>query len=331
MNNENRTNENVTNDDMIKRVISQIDSGMFINPEYYNVIGVKNDDLEIKARDSHLVSGILDEYLEQINWQKNQGHLTVIEYHQATSFLTSKFSRDTRDDVAEEYKNQINRLTKHFWNSNSGKWEPFKKEEAHEYALINVHPSRCVVKTNKNGSKSVKWKKGGKAYKEIPSFNVDKANSYVQLANEIADIEQEEALDYLEQVAKIKGIGKEKAREWALKFYNQFQESKTTIDTFSDNRTGNKYSEWNDEERISANMMFQAFGLKTNEEIFKELNPYRLRKSFERLSSLIALYQLLLGSETLESETYTGVSSLAEAVCWKRNSNSYETKTALVL
>ena len=102
MNNENRTNENVTNDDMIKRVISQIDSGMFINPEYYNVIGVKNDDLEIKARDSHLVSGILDEYLEQINWQKNQGHLTVIEYHQASSFLTSKFSRDTRDDVVEE-------------------------------------------------------------------------------------------------------------------------------------------------------------------------------------------------------------------------------------
>tara|TARA_B100001175_G_scaffold165868_1_gene140613 strand:- start:317 stop:1300 length:984 start_codon:yes stop_codon:yes gene_type:complete len=327
MNNENRTNE-----DMIKTTITQMDSGMFINPEEYNVIGVKNDDLEIKVRDSHLVSGILDEYLEQINWQKEQGHLTVIEYHQATSFLTSKFSRDTRDDVVEEYKNQINRLTKHFWNSNSGKWEPFKKQEAHEYALINVHPSRCVVKTNKNGSKSVKWKQGGKAYKEIPSFNVDKANSYVQLANEIADKGQQEALDYLEKVAVVKGLGGNEAKEWALNLYNQFQESKTSIDTFSDNRTGNKYSEWNDEERISANMMFQAFGLKTNEEIFKELNPFRLRKSFERLSSLIALYQLLIGSETLGSETYTGVSSLAEAVCWKRNNtNSYQTKTALVL
>ena len=121
--------------------------------------------------------------------------------------------------------------------------------EAHEYALINVHPSRCVVKTNKNGSKSVKWKQGGKAYKEIPSFNIAKGDSYVYLANEIADKEQSEALDFLEKVAVVKGVGGDEAKAFALDLYNQFQESKTTIDTYSDNRTGNKYSEWNDEER----------------------------------------------------------------------------------
>ena len=82
-------------------------------------------------------------------------------------------------------------------------------------------------------------------------------------------------MDYLEKVAVVKGLGGNEAKEWALNLYNQFQESKTSIDTFSDNRTGNKYSEWNDEERISANMMFQAFGLKTNEEIFKLSNSQR--------------------------------------------------------
>lgn len=311
-------NENRTNDDMVKTIITQIDSGSFINPEETTIRGVKNDDLEMMVRESHIVAGYLDEYLEQINWQKEQGHLTVIEHHKATSFLTQSFSRDTRDDVAEAYKNEVNRLTKHYWNSGSGKWDKFKDEKTHQYALINVHPNNYTIKRNKNGSKSVKWKPGGKAYKEIPSFNTIKLDAYVDLAVEIAEKNQDEALRHLEDVALTQGIGGTHATEWALDLYNRFKESATTIDTFSDNRGGDKYSEWTDTEREYADLMFQSFGLKTNEEIFKELNPYRLRKSFQRITSFMALYQLLLGSETLQNENYRGSHDLADAVCWKK-------------
>mgnify|MGYP001240030010 CR=1 FL=1 len=325
-------NLNKTNNDMIKTTITQLDSGMFINPEEYNVVGVKNDDLESQALESSFVGGILHSYLRQIEWQRNQGHLTEIEYHKATSYLVQSFSRDFRDDVAEIYKNEINRLTKHYWNSRSGKWEPFKDEKTHEYALINVHPSTYTVKKNKNGSKSVKWKQGGKAYKEIQSFNIKKADSYVVLANQIADLEQEEALDVLEKSLVLNGYAGTEGRKKALEIYNEIMESKVTIDTYSNNRGSDRYSEWTDVQRQEANELYKAFGLKTNEEIFKELNPYRLRQSFKRITSLIALYQLLLGSETLASNEYRGSMHLSDTVCWKKNNiSSSSTDTALVL
>ncbi len=326
-----KLNNNKDNVTTIKNVIAQVNRGQFINPYDYNPVGESSNDLEATVRESDIVSGILDEYLTQINWQKDQGHLTVIEYHKATSFLDQRFTRDFRDDVAEFYKNEINRLCKHYWSTDSGEWLPFGNIKTHEYGLINIHKDNYEIKWLKTGQPSIKWKVGGKCFKEIDSFDNNKFESYIHVAEQVSGMQQDEAVDYIKaQGQLVKGLSGKTLNTWANDFYNQIIESKATIDRASLLDTRQRQNEWSDTDRECANELLHSFGIKSNSEIFSELLPFRLKESFNRITSLIALYQLLLGSETLQSDSYSGSESLADVVCWKKNKQTTR-RTSLVL